>query len=558
MKMLPEMSNWRCLLKEAKWFLPCVAAAALAVFLNWNSSIFPLGGPHDSLKFIGMAETIVKGEWLGPYDHMTLIRSPVYSFFIAANAFIGWPLHLFQQTIYLVSILILAFALRGAGLSSWRVVVISILCIFNPLPFYCANFVASEAGYLPAATCVLAGALGLTAACPGSRIHYFFWIVVISISLPLFWYMRPEGIWIVPFLFVCGLQLLKIARGIDPFPWLRVLPAVLIPMACIYGLGYGIRSMNQQYYGIPVIHELEEQELRRAFGWLTRLAPHAQRPYVPISRDAMDQAYKVSPHFALLKPFMSQQVNGQGWTKSGCEWMGICDEIAGGWAVWAIRDAAASVGMYASAPKARNFYAAVAEEVQEACSNGEIQCSKNITGNILAPPIQPVDSLRMLMSLGRIIHLTATFGDFRLKAEDWDIAHQYSHVVERYEKVTNDQNRNFPALYRHISDVHVAFYRVLQATGGLLLLVFGFLVFWGRVRASKRVIPEMKSSQCWLLACLLAFVLGRMGIISYVDAMSYHVIIRYLIAVYPALMVLFIVILPRVDRHEKKESFHGA
>jgi hypothetical protein len=77
--------------------LPFTCAAVLALLLNWHSSIFPLEGPHDSLRYIGMTETILNVEWLGPYDQMTLIRSPVYSFLLAAYALMGWPLHVFQQ-----------------------------------------------------------------------------------------------------------------------------------------------------------------------------------------------------------------------------------------------------------------------------------------------------------------------------------------------------------------------------------------------------------------------------------------------------------------------------
>ena len=85
----------------------CVALSVLSLSLNWKSSIFTLGGPHDSLRYIGMAETILKGEWLGVYNHMTLIRSPVYSLALVLNSLAGWRLHVFQHSIYLTSVLLL-------------------------------------------------------------------------------------------------------------------------------------------------------------------------------------------------------------------------------------------------------------------------------------------------------------------------------------------------------------------------------------------------------------------------------------------------------------------
>ena len=419
--------------------MTCVALSVLSLYLNWKSSIFTLGGPHDSLRYIGMAETILKGEWLGEYNNMTLIRSPVYSLALALNSLAGWRLHVFQQTIYLSSVLLLVAALRTVHVARWRALIICLLCVFHPLTFYCTNFVVSEALYVSLTTGVMAGCFGILGTYKGSMIPYCFWLIILSLSSALFWHIRPEGVWIIPFYAVCfGFLLWDCKSRLRSF-WVRVSALLIIPIFAVLLLGNYLASLNEKHYGIRVTNELAESNFINAFNWLTRLAPDSSRPYVPVSKKAMENAYEVSDHFALLKPYLSQQTNGRGWTKFGCEWMGICNELAGGWTVWAIRDAVASIGAYSSGVSASRFYGSVAREIREACTGGKISYTKNPTGNFLAPPVRLTDVPRILISSVRVLSLAFTFGDFALQPEDSDRLNP--DLVKRYQEITHEIGR---------------------------------------------------------------------------------------------------------------------
>lgn len=142
----------------------------------------------------------------------------------------------------------------------------------------------------------------------------------------------------------------------------RIALVLTVPTVTILSLGGAIASLNEQRYGVRVTHELAEPSFVKFGRWLTRLAPEARRPYVPVSSSALDAAYKVSPHTALLKPFLSQQTGGKGWSEFGCDMTGICDDLVGGWSMWALRDAVNSIGYYGSAKQARAFYGAAANE----------------------------------------------------------------------------------------------------------------------------------------------------------------------------------------------------
>ena len=541
----------------------CVAMSLLALFLNRKASILAIDGPHDRLRYIGMAQTIIDGHWLGAYNHMTLIRLPTYPIFLALNSIAGWRLHVFQHSVYLLSILLLVAALRAVDIARWRVIFVCVLCVFHPIPFYGVNLVATELIYTPSATAVIAGCLGLLGSHKRSIVYYGFWLVVLTFSSAMFWYTRPEGVWMLPFYTICFGIFIWNCKNCLRDCWIRIAASLLIPCTFVLIVGNYLASINERYYGIRVTHEFAEPNMVDAFRWLTRLAPESHRRHVPITSKAMEDAYMVSPHFALLKPYLSRQTQGRGWSKFGCEWMNICDDLAGGWSCWAIRDAAASIGVYSSAVFASKFYAAIAREIRQACENAELSCSNNQTGNFLAPPVTLTDIPHILISSGKMIVLAVTLGNFAVVARAWDRFHPKRHIVRRYKDVTHDQSNKFPTNYWRVAAIHFKTYSLLQVSGMLILMVVFFMLL---LRAVPGLNTRWLDKTRWMnidgkrwkiLACTLILILSRIGIVGYVDAMSFMAQIRYLFVIYPPLMILFCLALPRFNFLSTKRNLYA-
>ncbi len=522
----------------------CVALCVLSFSMNWQGAIFVLNAPHDSLRYIEMAQTIVEGRWLGDYDHMTLIRSPMYPLLLALNSLVGSHLHILQYGLYLFSIALLSISLRMLDVARWRIAVIFALCAFHPLTILPAFYVATEPLYISSVTAVVAGCFGMMGSFYNrSRILYIFWLLVTSFSLTVFWFTRPEGVWISPFLIVCfGFLLWRCRRGLRNYRF-KILMAVLIPLFMLTFVSHYIRNKNEKYYRVDVIHELAEPNFRAAFSWLTRVAPESHRPYVPITRKAMALVYRESEHFALLKPYLSRQTNGQGWAKFGCEWMGICDELVDGWTMWAIRDAVASIGGYATAEKARTFYGAVATEISEACEDGRLNCSSNPTGNFLAPPLIWSYLPRIGKSMFKMVGMLINLGNFTGSVAPADQGKETKRLVAKYESITHDQ-RPFQGL--HFSRFYIITYKGLQLVGGLLVLS----VLLISLRGKK--VRERNGNAIWrhhvydkmIIFCLLVFITSRIVLIGYLDAISFWALSRYLMPIYPCLMALIGLVLP--------------
>lgn len=525
----------------------CLIAGSLWICLD--CSIFPLDGIHDSLRYLGMAETIQRGEWLGNYNYLTLIRLPVYSCFLALNACSGWPLHVTQHVFYLLSITVLAAALRACQLSKLQVILVFAGCAFHPVAFYPSLFVLTEGIYTSLATGVLAGCLGLLGSIGESALIYSSWLIVTSFCLAVFWYIRPEAIWILPVLGVFILILFLRASRMRQFysirvPRGRIVLALAVPAVATLSLGWTIALLNERYYGIRVTHELAEPNFVDFGRLLTRLAPEFREPYIPVSSEALQTAYRVSPHTAMLKPFLSQQTGGKGWSEFGCDIMGICDELAGGWSMWAIRDAVNSIGLYGNAKQASAFYGAAAQELSGACKEGRIRCSDNPTGNLLAPPLTLNDGPRLLQSFFRVSAQTLNFQGLveALKACDEIYSHQ--DLVPRYNNITHDQRPGPPLTTVLNVGLHLSVYSWIQWTGIAIMLILGLYDALRRFqnKDGKSMTREPSLIPVYDLAgwLMLIFVCSRLVLVSYIDAMSFPCHIRYLFVIYPALTALVI------------------
>jgi len=634
---------------KKKLYLCVLCAFAVNIFLSWNTSIIPIDGEHDSLRYLEMAEAQYQGKWLGPYNHLTLIRSPVYSGLLSVNRLMNWPLAQMQTCLYLLSVVLLAAALRMMDVPDGRIAAGCILSAFHPAILIACRFVATEAVYTAAVTAALAGAIGVLGSLKkGGWLSWVFWLIILSLSIALAWRVRDESVWLIPAAMVYfGYLAMIIVSFISAQPPPRPSPAgggsfsapppsegerfsappsaggerfsapssseggsffapppsggrlgggparwkhigllffcMIIPILSVYLFTTWIQQQNLKHYGVAVVNEMSEPGFKSALSRLTRLDGDSHHPYIPISRKAMAEAERISPHFRMLYPDLSHQLNGSGWSRFGCGWMGICDELAGGWAVWAVRDAANSVGVYADAVTAAAFYADLAKEIETGCRNGSVACTSNPTGNMLAPPIQWIDIPRIAFSSFRVGWMTLWMGDLPEAYRQIAESPPSRELAEKYFPING-------GIYAHGSQITVMIhgtlfwlYRTIHIVGGGWLLIFTVILITAWMRPIRLLPPAgggreggnavltkcydlsvmfgrtgerrfpwingwfgvdtmMMRHPVWVMTMVLFF--SRLAIVSYIDAMSFWAQSRYMMAVYPAFIMLLCLAFP--------------
>ena len=129
------------------------------------------------------------------------------------------------------------------------------------------------------------------------------------------------------------------------------------------------------YYGVFTTVEFRSSDFLSAYGALSRVKHERWKLYTPVPRETRERIYQISPAFAELKSSLEGDV-GKGWTRMSCEQVSVCDDVSTGFFMWALRDAVAGAGHYASGKSAANYYRRMAEEINNACESGRLDCEK--------------------------------------------------------------------------------------------------------------------------------------------------------------------------------------
>jgi hypothetical protein len=135
-------------------------------------------------------------------------------------------------------------------------------------------------------------------------------------------------------------------------------------------------GMNRAFYGRFQGVDVKEANFKRALTALQSVTDGDQIPYVPVSRSTRQLIYAVSPTFASIRGSLDPPSGKI--SDPGCQYYPqTCGDIAGGWFMFFLRDAAAGVGAYQSPETAHEFFHRLADEVESACAAGRLHCQAN-------------------------------------------------------------------------------------------------------------------------------------------------------------------------------------
>jgi hypothetical protein len=362
-----------------------VLEAAIAGFGIWMVAPLPVayaGGGADDLLFVRLANFILDGRWLGPFDQYTLIKGPFYPLFLAAAAATRVPIQIATQAVVLLGALIASrvagrlLGSRAAGCFCFALIAL------NPAPL---GLVATLLYREPLYAGLLLLTLG-TAARLALLPRALWWALPLGLAFAAFWLTREEGLLLIP-----SLALLAAWRvGHDvahrtPMP--ATLARLLLPVAAGLAPILLVAEINRIDYGVFRTSDYKAPPVLAAYSALSRIRHDTWIATVPVPRDAFARAYEVSPAARLL----AANLEGPGrafWANVSCrdEPFAGCDDIEAGWIMWALRGAATAAGQYGSAKQADRFFRRIAVEVNAACDSGQIPCSARRLS--LLPPIR--------------------------------------------------------------------------------------------------------------------------------------------------------------------------
>lgn len=374
---MKEKSNWKKIFPLWTWITLSFLALLKLYFVSVQH-MFAIGqGTHDDQLFMKLASNMLKGEWLGKYNNLTLSKGPFFSMWTAFINLLRIPLLLSEQILYVIATLVLVIALRPVFKKIWPLILIFVFVLFNPMSFTdgVATRAMREGIYQPLTLLFVALFMGLILRVKFSSKKIIFWSIASGLALSALWLTREEGIWVVPFAVVGTFYALFEVWKDENQLLKHKLLLLAIPFALLGISVFSLAYTNYRIYGVFHTVEFKAPEFLNAYGAMTRVKDEHWLPDVPVSTAKRMKLYAVSPAFAKLQPSFEGNLGGR-WTKISSENVNSFDinEIRGGWFMWAFRDAVDKAGYYKDGKSTMQFYQQIADEINAACNEKKLDC----------------------------------------------------------------------------------------------------------------------------------------------------------------------------------------
>lgn len=387
--------------------------AAILMGYLWFESGYPImalpWNAHDDALFLRSLESILNGEWLGPYDNVTLAKGPLLPIIGAVSSGIGVSAKFLESVIYASTILMVALAARRFGISRLFTLTLVVLLLSSP-------HLWSDPGrrflreILYSSFAVMALLMTVMMFSLRTRTTGGLCAFGIGAFLGLAYLTREEDIWIlsgIAVVFVLGALRNTLRFGLASIP--ELLKTVLLRgVLVLSGLAAFVAPVlvsNGQHYDRAIVSEFRAPEFKAAIGSLMRIGDLHPSGYVPVPKATMDQVLDKIPAAQTLKPHWPALATQ--WSQYGAYLIpDYPGEVGGGWFVWAFRDAVSLAGHHASAQAARRFYSDLAAQVNAACEDGTLSCRAR--RDTLRPELTPARLPELIAASARALLYTVT------------------------------------------------------------------------------------------------------------------------------------------------------
>jgi hypothetical protein len=354
----------------------------------------------DDGTYMLSGQFLSAGNWLGPFDVITLMKGPGYPAFLAAANWLGTPVSLAQALFHCATIVVVVTIAQRFTKSYLLSGLLFALLLWHPYSLdYFGRRIVRERIYSEQMLLLFATmAAALFLEWPARR--RIIWAAISGAALGWFWLTREEGASFVP-----AMVVLAAAAALVAWRAARVrefAAALLVLVAVFAATQIGFRTVNWWAYGKFVGVDFKEANFQRALGAIHSVRSGGTKPFVSVTRAARDRIYEVSPSFASMKWYIESDDavgrSGSDILDMGCRFHPdhpeSCNEIQAGWFVWILRSGAALTGHYSSPTEASTFFGRVADEITAACANRALDCAPQ-----LIPEMPPFDWSQLVRQL---------------------------------------------------------------------------------------------------------------------------------------------------------------
>jgi hypothetical protein len=348
------------------------ALAAFKLWLVHTEEIYGSATEYDALWFVNAAK---HWYWGSEYSWTAFVRPPAYPLFIAVVHLSNIPLRIGIEFMQIAGYLALVAGLRKAGVPRSVCLVSYAAMTLHPGSFQLNNVTMADTFYAALLPLALGGLL-LTLFT--AKLTHATWT---GVALALLWNTREESV-LIPPMIVVFLAVALFRQRLVSRSWKPAVRSWLKPAGAMLGtlilLNSAVDTANYRAFHSFSKSELTSASFMAAYKALLRIKPSRIQRFIPISTEALQMAYKVSPTFAQLKPQLEGEL-GRNWQVPTHATLGVHE--FGPWIVWALRSTAANTAAIHGSPASANrFYRTVAREINRACDEGRVPSRLVLSG----------------------------------------------------------------------------------------------------------------------------------------------------------------------------------
>lgn len=357
-------------IKRINWFWAVLTVLSLVkLLLIQGLVICPLvTAACDDALMENWAINIANENWTGPFSCYIFTKEIGFSVYLAVINRLHLPYFLATNLLYIVSALIMLYAVSHVVKKKWVLCVIYAVTLFHPI------MTAVQSGQRVYRNAFAAALTLLIFACllnlyfeiaEESFLRNCAWAVLAACSLGYLWETKSDTIWLMPFtltvLLVAAVIVIKKKKVLQAIPRLCLL---LIPILGIQLFSFMVNSVNVKFYGASGIAYYGP-----AMSILTGIDTEESIENVSLSWKTFQELCKYSPTLATTEHKVKRVMGkyddydthpGDGYVEDG--WIG-----------WALVRAFQRSGYYTDCQTANTFYQKVYEELSAAVDEGKIK-----------------------------------------------------------------------------------------------------------------------------------------------------------------------------------------
>lgn len=361
------------------WGILLLTAFRLFLAYTQYATITPPLAPIDDDFMFRTAQSITAGEWLGPYNFLTLSKHGFFSIWLAFLNKLNIPYLVGNAFLWAGASVTLLCAVSGVIRHNFAKLLIYAGLLYNPAVWAQFSTRIYRDSIFPALCLFLfASVMAIALRYKKSIKSWIIYLIIYGASFGAIYLSREDGIWVLPFLAVATLAIIFLLFKEKQKDRRVKFLMLFAPFVIFSGIVLSYCNMNFNHYGRFIVSDFTSRDFEKAYGALTSIDHENWNPIISVPTDVRQKLYKEAPSFAPVEKALEEPL-----LKNGYYNKTLNDFQSGGF-YWALRTALQNLGVYETPQKAQEYYETLYTEIDTAVAEGRLS-TKGLRSGVTSP-----------------------------------------------------------------------------------------------------------------------------------------------------------------------------